>query len=378
MSLIYLDYNATTPVAPDVLEAMLPWFGERFWNAASAHAAGGAAGRAVDDAREHVAAAVGARPSEVVFTSGATEANNLALKGVVEFANPDRRRVLVGATEHKAVLDVADWLVSRGVPVDVIPVTRNGELRLDRLEALLGPDVALVSVMTANNETGVLSPLRDVIDLAHGVGALVHTDATQALGRVPLDLGELDVDLASFSAHKAYGPKGVGALVVRRRTAVAPLLHGGGHETGKRSGTLNVPGIVGFGAAAVRLDGLPKGAFLIERLVRGLRDRIGEVEVVSGTAERLANTVNLRFVGADAEAVMVNAPEVAVSSGSACTSAIPEPSHVLRAMGLTDDEAYECLRFSVGEPTTVEEIDAAIDLVSQAVHRVRELTAVGA
>lgn len=377
--LVYLDYNATTPVAPEVLEAMLPWFSERFWNAASSHGPGMTAAEGVDRARQQVAASVGAAPSEVVFTSGASEANNLALKGVMRMAPSSRTRVLVGATEHKAVLDAADWLGTQGLDVETIPVGESGAVDLGTLLPLLDDSVAIVSVMLANNETGVISPIADLAAAAHDVGAVFHTDATQALGRIPVDVRGLGVDLASFSAHKLYGPKGVGALVVGRRTPVEAQVHGGGHERGLRSGTLNVPGIVGFGAAAELAVGdvsaeASRQRDLVERLRSGLGARLDGVELIAAGAARLPNTVNLRFGGADAEAVMANAPGIAVSSGSACTSSIPTPSHVLRAMGMSDDAAYECIRFSAGRPTSLADIDHAVSSVAAAVERVRSLT----
>ncbi len=379
--LIYLDYNATTPVAPEVLEAMTPWFSGSFWNAASAHGPGMTAAAAVDVARQQVAQSIGARPAEVVFTSGASEANNLALKGVAAKAAPSRRRVLVGSTEHKAVLDTADWLATQGYDVSLIPVGDSGVVDVEMLSSMLDDSVMLVSVMLANNETGVISPVAGLAAAAHDAGALFHTDATQALGRIPVDVAALGVDLASFSAHKLYGPKGTGALFVGRGVEVEAQIHGGGHERGARSGTLNVPGIVGFGAAAHRAatrmsSEAPRQAELVHRLLVGLREQVAGVERIGAATERLPNTANIRIPGADAEAVMANAPQVAVSSGSACTSAIPTPSHVLKAMGLSDDEAYECLRFSVGELTSDDEIDGAVDAIAVAIARVRALTSV--
>ncbi len=376
---VYLDYNATTPVDPTVLEAMLPWFGDRFWNAASAHPLGRAAAAAVESARGQVGSLVAGRPGEIVWTSGATEANNLALKGAVESADPSRRRVLVGATEHKAVLDVGAWLETRGYVVEHIPVDDLGVICPAALGATIGDDVAIVSVMLANNETGVVAPVRELADLAHEHGALFHTDATQAVGRVPVDFSTLGADLASFSSHKLYGPKGIGGLFVTRRTPLSALIHGGGHERGLRSGTLNVPAIVGFGVAAEVANrslhhDQGRGRGLICRLTAGFRSTLSEMTELAADAARLPNTVNLRFHGADAEAVMANAPGVAISSGSACTALIPAASHVLRAMGLSETEAMECLRFSVGRPTTEDEVDLAITEVAAAVARVRELS----
>jgi cysteine desulfurase len=375
---VYLDYNATTPVDPAVLEAMLPWFTDRFWNASSSHAQGRRAADAVEQARASLASLLGARPREVIFTSGATEANNLALKGAVAAAPPKRRKVVVAATEHKAILDTADWLHDEGVDVNVVPVLSTGQLDVDAYRGAVDERTALVSVMTANNETGVITrDLDDLVDIAHEAGALFHTDATQAVGKTAFDVTTTGVDLASLSSHKIYGPKGVGGLYIRRGTRVAPLIHGGGHEAGLRSGTLNVPAIVGFGAAAaqcIERCAVDTEAYtaLIDLLTQSLA-ALGDVVVVGAGTQRLANTLMARFVGADAEAVMANAPNIAVSSGSACTSMVPAPSHVLLAMGLDHEAALECVRFSVGRPTTAREIATAVDEVALAVARVRAM-----
>ena len=354
---IYLDYNATTPVDPAVLEAMLPWFTSEFGNAASVHPRGRRALGAVEHAREQVAALLGVSPRRSSGPLARPKPTTCALKGAVEASPPGRGRVLLGATEHKAVLDTGEWLLSQGATVDLVPVDADGLPDATALRELLDDDVAVVSVMLANNETGVIAPVAELADLAHEVGALFHTDATQAPGRIPVDLSELGVDLASFSAHKMYGPKGIGCLYVSRSVRLAPHMHGGGHERGLRSGTLNVPGIVGFGAAAaLAAEKEPADSSryraLVESLVGGLQERVDGVELVAAGAPRLPNTANLRFHGTDGEAVMANAPLVAISSGSACTSQVPTASHVLRAMGMTDAEAAECLRFSVGRQTS--------------------------
>jgi cysteine desulfurase len=378
---IYLDYNATTPLDEQALQDMLPWMTDQFWNAASTHHLGRRAAEATETARAALACLVNVRPSEIVFTSGATEADNAALKGAYAAAAPGRRRVIVGASEHKAIFDTAEWLAGQGADVVVAPVDEVGVIRDDTYRRLLDESVAIVSVMLANNETGVLAPIRRLADAAHEVGALFHTDATQAVGRIVVDFEELDVDLASFSGHKMYGPKGIGALYVSRHTRLSPLIHGGGHERGLRSGTLNVPCIVGFGSAAqlamkVMNAESTRQAQLIGHLVSELMGRLPGVERVGANAPKLPNTASLRFAGADAEAVMANAPTVAVSSGSACTSMTPAPSHVLIAMGLGRNEALECLRFSVGRPTDELEIDRAVDQVVGAVRRVRDLASV--
>jgi cysteine desulfurase len=376
-TLIYLDFNATTPVDQRVLEAMLPFFREEFGNAASGqHAVGGRAALAVDGARDQVAGLLGCSVGEVVFTSGATEANNLALKGLFDAYRGDRRRVLVSATEHKAVLGAAELFASKGGKVDIVPVNRLGVVELAALAELLGPDVLVVSVMAANNETGTLNPISRIVEMAAACGALVHTDATQWVGRLPVDVRKWGVDLLSLSAHKFYGPKGVGALYARRRTPLAPLIHGGEHERGLRSGTLNVPGIVGLGeAAALAAETMAADAerltALRDRLHGELARRLDGVGLNGHPTERLPNTVNLRFGDAEADAVMVSMPEVAVSSGSACTSAVPGPSHVLVAMGLDHAAAEESLRFSLGRPTAGADIDRAVDEVVRAVEAVR-------
>lgn len=375
---VYLDYNATTPVAPEVVDVMIPWFTERFWNAASAHSMGAMANDAVETARQQVADLIGAHPNEIVFTSGSTESINLALKGALS-ASPDRTGIVTVATEHKAVLDTAAWLAEQGASTCVLPVTASGEIDPELFAGSVDEHTAVVSVMAANNETGVIADLVGPVDAARRCGALFHTDATQAVGRINFDVEHSDVDLASISAHKIYGPKGVGALYVRRSVRIDATVHGGGHEHNMRSGTLNVAGIVGFGSAAElaakqRDDDAERSNQLIAQLVAGLIAQLSDVEVISESAPRLPNTVNVRFTGADAEAVMVNAPTVAMSSGSACTSMVPHPSHVLTAMGMSADAASECLRFSTGRPTTSEDITEAITAIVSAVTRVRELT----
>jgi len=375
---IYLDYNATTPVAPEVLDAMRPWFTERFWNAASTHSLGGVANDAVETARGQVADLIGAHPNEVVFTSGSTESINLALKGALT-ASPDRNGLVTAATEHKAVLDVAAWLDDQGATTQILPVTTAGEIDPETFTWSVDERTAVVSVMAANNETGVIADLSRPAEAARRCGALFHTDATQAVGRIDFDVKRCDADLASISAHKLYGPKGVGALYVRRTIQIEAEIHGGGHERNMRSGTLNVAGIVGFGAAAElaakqRHEDADRSTRHVERLVSALTAQLDGVEVIAESAPRLPNTVNLHFTGADAEAVMINAPTVAVSAGSACTSMVPHPSHVLTAMGMSTDDASECLRFSTGRSTTSDDIAKAVSVLVPAVNRIRELT----
>ncbi|MBX6388935.1 MAG: cysteine desulfurase [Frankia sp.] len=378
--MIYLDYNATTPVHPQVLDAMLPVFTQQFANAASKHAAGQAAAKLVENARHEVASLVGTRRRNVVFTSGATEAAHLAIRGVLAAAEPERRRVLVGATEHRAVLAAADAAAdAHSGKVDLIRVNRDGTVDLDHLDWLLDGDVALVAVAVANNETGVINDVAEMVPLVHDAGALFCCDITQGAGRIAIALDDWQVDLAVWSAHKLYGPKGVGALAASRllQARLAPLLTGGGQERGLRAGTLNTAGIVGFGAAsrlaaADRDDEAIRERDLTRLLHRLITARV-DAQLNGQGALRLPNTVNLRFAGAPADAVQTRMPEVLVSAGSACSSTDPEPSHVLLAMGLTEDEALESLRFSLGRPTTEAEIRIAADHIADAVEAVREL-----
>lgn len=377
--MVYLDYHATTPVDPRVVAAMLPFFTESFGNAASRqHRYGWVAQEAVDRARAEVAALIGADAREIVFTSGATEANNLALKGLVEAAPPGRRHIVTVATEHKSVLDVCRRLEARGVRTTVLAVDGLGRVDLDALRQAVSAETLVVSVMAANNEIGVLAPLDRIAAIVHEKGALLHTDAVQAAGKVPFDVAALGIDLASLSAHKLYGPKGVGALYVRRRNprvSLAPQIDGGGHERGMRSGTLNVPGIVGFGAAA-RLAAAERDAesarllALRTRLLDALRARVGDLVVNGPLDARLPGNLNVSFPGVDGESLLVGLSEdVAVSSGAACTSA--QPSHVLTALGRTTDLALASLRFGLGRWTTEADVDFAAERVGALVSRLR-------
>ncbi len=421
--MIYLDHNATTPVDPEVLNAMLPLLREHFANPASPHSAGQAVARLVERARRDVAILAGARPRDVVFTSGATEAANLAIAGVLATAPANRRRVLVGATEHPAVLAAAHAAADlHGGSVQTVRVHPSGAIDLAHLRALLHPvppptagpaadpegsggsrgrgeageadEVALVAVMAANNETGTLNDPRPVAALAHEAGALFLCDVTQAFGRIPVSVTETGIDFATASAHKIYGPKGTGALIAGRsaRARLVPLIHGGGQERGLRAGTLNTPGIVGFGAAARIAAAMmddeatrhrAQTELLFDLLVGWLGLSALEVNgpVEDGTGRpgpiRLPNTLNLRFVDADADAVQSCLPDVAVSAGSACHGGGNEPSPVLLAMGRSATAARESLRFSVGRFTTVDQIHAAAATVARAVLRVQSLRAVG-
>jgi len=371
---IYLDYNATTPLDERVLEAMLPYLRERFGNPASAaHPFGWEAQAATELAREELAGAIGASPEEILFTSGATESDNWALKGLLRPGD----HLVTAATEHEAVLEAARSLSRAGVRVTVLPVDGRGVVRPEALREALSPETRLVSVMLANNETGTLNPVRELAEVAHERGVPLHTDAAQALGKVPVDVGRLGVDLMSLSAHKCYGPKGVGALYVRRRphpgvrrVRPLPLLDGGGQERGLRSGTLNVPGIVGFGrAAALAAEALPEEARRIsslrEALFEGLRAGVPGLRLNGHPDLRLPNTLNVSFPGVEVGELLGAVPEVAASAGSACASLRAGPSHVLEAMG-AEREGWAAVRFSLGRFTTREEVERAAELVVRA------------
>jgi cysteine desulfurase len=382
---IYLDHHATTPVDPRVLQTMLPYFTEHFGNAASRqHPFGWKADEAVEHARQQVAQLIGARAKEIVFTSGATEANNLAIRGAVAARRADGDHVVTVTTEHKAVLDVCANLEHQGCSVTRVPVEADGRVDLDRFSAALRPGTVLASVMFANNEIGVLQPIADLAKLCRARGVWLHTDAVQAAGHVPLDVVALDVDLASISAHKMYGPKGVGALFVRRRPKVdiEPQVAGGGQERGLRAGTLNVPGIVGLGAAAalareeMAAAAVRLGA-LRDRLLEGLRSGLGDVTVNGSTTYRLPHNLHVSFHGVDGEALMsCLADEVAVSSGSACASGSREPSHVMAALGQGAVASWGAVRFGLGRGTTAAEVDRAVACVVEHVGRLRAMSPV--
>ena len=380
MNRIYLDSHATTPVDPRVLEAMLPFFSEHFGNASSRnHPFGWAAGKAVEHAREQVGSLIGGRFRDVVFTSGATESNNLAIKGVARRASPDRRHIVTIATEHRSVIDTCRALEHDGFRITYMEVDGGGAIDLDRLRGVVGEDTLLVSAMSANNEIGVLHPIAEIAQIAHAQGALCHCDAVQSAGLIPLNVRQSGLDLVSLSAHKMYGPKGVGALYVAKRDPaidLEPMVHGGGHERGYRSGTLNVPAIVGFGTAADLCA--RDGASDVVRL-RALRDRLWHALSaldgvhVNGAAEpRLPNNLNVRVDGVHGEWLLKGiAADVAVSSGAACATASAEPSHVLRAIGLNDEQARASIRFGLGRFTTEHEIDAAAERVVRTVRQLR-------
>ena len=356
---IYLDYNGSAPLDPRVADVMVPVLTERSGNASSTHSFGRRQAGLVEEAREQVAALVGGSPTGVVFTSSATEANNLALRGASEGTPAGRPRMVVSAAEHASVTRTAKRLEQRGLArLDIAPVTAGGFVDLDQLEPLLGPDVVLVSVIAANGETGVMNPLGEISELVGGTGALLHSDATQLVGRMPLEMERLGIDLVSLSGHKICGPGGAGALVGNRRALrrLSPQIHGGGHERGLRSGSLNVAGIVGLGVAAAiacaeRASESRRVGQLRDSLTQALKSRLPGVTEIGDVNRRLPNTANLRFQGADADAVVVNMDPVATSTGSACSSGSIEPSDVLLAMGLSREAAFECVRFSLGRFT---------------------------
>ena len=379
---IYMDAHSTTPVDPRVLEVMLPYFTVHFGNAASkSHAFGWRAEEAVEGARAQVARLVGATASEIVFTSGATESDNLAVKGVARFHQGKGRHLVTSAVEHKAVLDSLRALEREGFEVTYLPVNADGLVDPEAVRAAIRPDTVLVSVMHANNEVGSVQPIEAIGRITREKGVLFHTDAVQSAGKIPFDVQGANVDLASLSAHKMYGPKGVGALYVRRRprARLVPQMDGGGHERGYRSGTLNVPGIVGFGQAAELSQAemateAPRLLALRERLRQAIQSGLDEVQVNGGLGSRLPGNLNMSFRYVEGEALMLSMKDVAVSSGSACTSASLEPSYVLRAMGVSDEMAHASIRFGLGRFNTEEEVDYVGRLVVEKVKRLREMS----
>jgi cysteine desulfurase len=379
---IYLDNNATTPMDPRVLEAMMPYFTEIFGNAASRnHPFGWKAEEAVDYAREQVAALINADEKEIIFTSGATESNNLAIKGVFEMYAAKGQHIITVETEHKAVLDACKHIEKLGAQVTYLKTNEQGLITVKQVEDALQPNTILVSIMYANNEIGVIQPMKEIGALCHSKGVLFHTDATQAVGKIPVDVIADNIDLLSFTGHKMYGPKGVGALYVRRknpRVKVTAQMDGGGHERGMRSGTLNVPGIVGFGKACE----LCKNEMQVdtERIIK-MRDRLEkellvlEESYINGSKEhRLPHVSNMSFKYVEGEGLIMGVKNIAVSSGSACTSASLEPSYVLKALGLDDELAHSSLRFGLSRFTTDEEVEYAINHVKEAVLKLRDMS----
>ena len=380
---IYMDYHATTPMDPRVFEAMKPYFLETFGNAASRnHSFGWEAEEAVEKARKQIAGLIGATNKEIVFTSGATESNNLALKGVAEMYAEKGNHIITAATEHKAILDTCKRLEKHGVRVTYLPVQQNGLVDLDQLQAAITDKTILISIMYANNEIGVLQPIAEIGKIAKSKGVLLHTDATQAVGKVPVNVIADNIDLMSLSGHKMYGPKGVGALYVRRkspRVQITAQMDGGGHERGMRSGTLNVPGIVGLGEAcalcqAEMAQESKRLSYLRDKLRDKLQSELDET-YINGTMEhRLPNNLNISFAYVEGESLLMGINDVAVSSGSACTSATLEPSYVLKALGAGDDLAHSSIRFGLGRFNTEEEVDYVAAKVIDVVKKLRELS----
>ena len=380
---IYMDNHATTPLDPRVLEEMLPYFMEKYGNAASRnHSFGWAAEEGVETARERIAKLIGATPKEIIFTSGATESDNLAIKGIAEMYREKGNHIITAVTEHKAVLDTCKRLEKYGYRVTYLPVQKDGLIDLDELKRAINEKTILVTIMAANNEIGVLQPVAEIGKLCYEKGIIFHTDATQAVGKITVDVNKQNIDLASISAHKMYGPKGVGALYVRRknpRVQVSPIIDGGGHERGMRSGTLNVPGIVGLGkACAIAQEEMLQESCRLAGLRNRLRDRImgklDEVYINGSTEHRLPGNVNLSFAYVEGESLLMGINDIAVSSGSACTSATLEPSYVLKALGTGDDLAHSSIRFGVGRFNTEAEVDYVADRVIETVERLRELS----
>lgn len=380
MAAIYLDYNSTTPVDPRVLEVMLPYFTQKFGNAASkTHTFGWVAEAAVEQARERIAQLIHATTHEIIFTSGSTEAINLSIKGVFENYKSKGNHIITVATEHKAVLDTCKYLEEKGASVTYLPVNSDGLIDLHLLEQSITDKTILVCVMYANNETGVIQPIREISKIAHDKNCILMSDATQAVGKIPVSVATDGMDLVCLSAHKIYGPKGIGALFVRRknpRVTLTPLIHGGGHERGLRSGTLNVPGIVGLGKACEIAETELLGDAL---RIAALRDsveqnllQLGNTFVNGNIKHRLPNITNISFGGLHEQSLIKKLTDIAVSSGSACTSAILEPSHVLKAMGISDELAYSSLRISLSRFTTKEEIAIALEKISEEVIRLRK------
>jgi cysteine desulfurase len=380
---IYMDNHATTPVDPRVLEAMLPYFTDKFGNAASRnHAFGWSAEEAIETARQQVATLIGATAKEIIFTSGATESDNLMIKGVAEMYREKGNHIITQAIEHKAVLDTCKNLEKHGFEVTYLPVQRDGRVSLDDVRKAIKPTTILITIMYANNEIGVINPIAEIGKIAKEHGIIFAVDGVQAVGKVPVDVQKDNIDLLAISAHKLYGPKGVGALYVRRRNPrvqLSAIIDGGGHERGMRSGTLNVPGIAGLGKAcelchqemaqeAERLRGLR------DRLRAGLEAKLDEVYINGSMEHRLPNNLNMSFAYVEGESLLMGINDVAVSSGSACTSATLEPSYVLKALGVGEDLAHTSIRFGLGRFTTEEEVDYVTDKMVQVVTKLRELS----
>ena len=380
---IYLDYSATTPVDPQVLEMMMPYFTNIFGNAASRnHSYGWEAEEAVENARQQVADLIGATAKEIIFTSGSTESNNMALLGIIEMYKERGNHIITCLTEHKAILDPAHYLETKDVDVTYLEVDKDGMIDLEKLKRSITDKTILISLMAANNEIGVLHPIKEVGKIAREKNVFFHTDATQAVGKIPMDVEEMNIDLLSLSGHKIYAPKGVGALYVRRRNPrvrISPIVHGGGHERGMRSGTMNVTGIIGLGKACeicknTLSESMKNIKVLRERLHKGLTDKIDYLVLNGHPENRLPGILNLSFCYIEGESLMMGIEDIAVSSGSACTSASLEPSYVLRALGVGDEAAHSSIRFSIGRFTTEEEIDRVVEKMVSVATRLREMS----
>lgn len=379
---IYLDHQATTPVDAEVLKAMIPYFTEKFGNASSRHHEyGWVANSAVENSREKIATLIGAQPREIVFTSGATESNNLAIIGGARSYRDRGRHIICTSVEHASVLSAVDSLKMEGFDVTILPVDREGLLSLETLKSAIRPDTILVSVIHANNEVGSINSIQALAEFCKSRNILFHTDASQSVGKIPFSVSDLSVDLVSLSSHKVYGPKGVGALYVRSRKPkiyLEPILHGGGHEQGLRAGTLNVPGIVGFATALelacqqMKAESM-RQTELRDRLYQGLSARVSGIKLNGSAAQRLPGNLNLYIPGVIGNALMMSNPEIAFSSSSACSEADGKPSHVLREMGLTDEQAASSVRFGIGRMTTTEEIDYVIEKLSKTAIELRRL-----
>lgn len=372
---IYIDNNSTTPIDPRVLETMLPYLKDNFGNPSSTHHFGQSINESVKQARENIAKLIHANPNEIVFTSGATEAINIAIKGVAESYSIKGKHIITVSTEHKAVLDTCKALERKGFEVTYLPVQENGLIDLIELEHAIKPDTILISVMYVNNETGVVQLIKEIASIAHDKGVLFMTDATQAVGKLEIAVDDIGIDLMSFSGHKFYGPKGIGALFVRQsgnKVTLTPQTHGGGHEQGLRSGTLNVPGIIALGKACeIASHEMTNNQKTISELRDYLETELLKLPntLLNGDSEnRIYNTTNICFKGQDANVLIGRMKNIAVSNGSACTSAVVEPSHVLKAIGLSDNEAFASIRFSLGKFNTVEDVDTVIEKLKELIH----------
>jgi len=383
MKQIYLDNQATTPIDPDVFSAMEPWLKDKFGNAASRnHPYGWEAEEGVEIAREFVAAIIGALPKEIIFTSGATEANNLALQGAAKFYQENGKHIITVSTEHKAVLDVCEYLVKEGFLMTRLPVNSDGLLDLNKFEDSIHEETIIVSVMHVNNEIGIIQPIREIGAICKKRGIIFHVDAAQSVGKIPINVNEMGIDLLSISAHKLYGPKGVGALYMRRknpRIQLQPIIFGGGHERGIRSGTLPVSNIVGFGKACkLAIKVMEEESLKIDTLRNHLLEAIitdnPNVKVNGSMKERVAGNLNISFLGMNNKAIIAAVPEIAISSGAACTTSTMEPSHVLLALGLSKEEAYSSLRFGIGRFNTEKDVETATKVINRCMQKLTKMS----